>query len=261
MTGPMGRHGAVGAVVAALVLCAWCGWVSGFHRATPPARITWVCSLAAVVAVNVLLWRGRRGRRLGWSVAPVGRSWPTAGRGALVGVLPWLALAVAAATWDVLGLLTGPHQPHLTISALSQAFRPLNAALLAVWMLVGVGYGLARARAPLLSDRSHRQAPGGAGTSHGGAAVAPAAAVHLAPAAAVHLAASVALLLPDNRAVGVAFWLSVAAVGIAIELVARRSAGRFATAEQLMRFITARRAANLVLVAAWIYAGYHLFAN
>ena len=38
-------------------------------------------------------------------------------------------------------------EAHLTISALAQAFRALNAALLLVWMLAGLGYGLTRARA------------------------------------------------------------------------------------------------------------------
>ena len=60
----------------------------------------------------------------------------------------WRSSAVALA-WDVLGIDTGPHQYHLTISALAQAYRPLNAALLLVWMLVGVGYEAARVRAPI----------------------------------------------------------------------------------------------------------------
>ena len=68
-----------------------------------------------------------------------------------------MLLAVALA-WDVLGIDTGPHQYHLTISALAQAYRPLNAGLLLVWMLVGVGYQAARVRAPSANpgDRVHR---------------------------------------------------------------------------------------------------------
>ena len=58
---------------------------------------------------------------------------------------------MVALAWDVLGIDTGPHEYHLTISALAQAYRPLNAALLLVWMLAGVGYGAARARAPVAS--------------------------------------------------------------------------------------------------------------
>ena len=69
--------------------------------------------------------------------------WPRPGRGgagpALRGVAPWLGLTLVVVAWEVLGIDTGPHQYHLTISALAQAYRPLNAALLLVWVLVGIG--------------------------------------------------------------------------------------------------------------------------
>jgi hypothetical protein len=48
------------------------------------------------------------------------------------GVAPWLGFIVVIVAWEVLGIDTGPNQYHLTISALAQAYRPLNAALLLV---------------------------------------------------------------------------------------------------------------------------------
>lgn len=220
-------------------VCAWCGWVSGFHRRTAPALATWLVTLAAVVAVDVLLWQGRHGRRPGWRVEPVAEPWPPPGaRGrhpALIGTVPWLALVLIGTAWDVLGLDSGPHQYHLTISALSQAYRPLNAATLLVWIVAGVGYGLARARAPL----PHPPRATGANPV---------------------LAAAPALLLPPDPLLGVGFWLGLFAAGVALDVVARRTRGRIAAAEQLLRFVTAPLAANVVLVLAWAYAGYHLFA-
>ena len=76
-------HRERGVVVASsgLVLCAWCGWVSGFHRSTTPAVVTWAFSLAAVVVVDLWLWQGQRGRKPGLRLEPVGEPWPRRGRG------------------------------------------------------------------------------------------------------------------------------------------------------------------------------------
>jgi hypothetical protein len=250
-----GRRG-IAVALGAMLLCAWCGWASAFHRATTPGRVSWGLSLAAVVAVDVLFWRGRRRLRFGLWLEPAG-PWPRPGGGgrpALVGVSPWVALALVVLAWDVLGLDTGAHRAHLTISALTQAFRPLDAAMLLVWMGVGIGYGAARARAPVAREDSAAPAPA--------APAAPAGEDPEAQAGPVARAAGApALLLPANRALGVGFWLAVVAVGLAIDQVARRSGGRLANSEELVRFVTRRRAANVVLVAAWGYAGYHLFAH
>ncbi len=104
---------------AAITLCAWCGWVSGYHRTTGAAETTWLVTVVAVMLVDVALWRGRTGRRLGWRLEPVGDPWPREGRGgsrpALRSVAPWLALIVVVLAWEVLGIDTGPHQYHLTI--------------------------------------------------------------------------------------------------------------------------------------------------
>lgn len=237
-----------------LLLCAWCGWVSGFHRSTAPARATWVVSLVAVVAVDLLLWQGRHERKRGLRLEPVGEAWPRRGRGgarrALVGVSLWLGLSLVVLAWDLLGLNTGKHEAHLTISALTQAFRPMNAAMLLVWMLVGLGYGAARARAPATaghpSDDDRDEKPGTA----------------ISSVALTHFTAiAPAVLLPSSRPAGVAFWLGVVVVAVAIDQIARRSGGRFANAEELLRFITTPKAANVILVVAWTYAGYHIFAH
>jgi hypothetical protein len=243
----------VAAVVSGLVLGAWCGWASGFHRGTGSAWATWVVSVAGVVAVDVALWSGRRGRMPRWRLEPVAEPWPRPGRSrrsAWVGSFPWLALAAVVVAWEVLGIDTGAHRPHLTISALTQAFRPLNAAMLLVWILVGVGYGVARARTPA--------GPGGPGRSPvdtGGQGKRTAAMVAPGPAVPP------SLLLPADRGVGVGFWLAVLAAGVIADLTARRSDGRTATAEELVRFVSTPPWAKIMWAAAWAFAGYHLFAH
>ena len=248
-------------IVGVVALCAWCGWVSGFHRGSTPAEITWVVSLAIVIALASLFRLGRRGAALGWDVGTAAEPWPRAGRGgglmALRGVAAWLGVIVVAAAWDVLGIDTGPHDYHLTISALSQAFRPLNALLLLVWITVGIGYAAARARAPL--GTRGRDASAGRGLEaerRGGAALC---AAGMAPrGGGGHLPA---LLLPSNRPVGVVFWVGLLVVAVAVDLMARRSAGRVATAEEFARFISTSAVANVALITAWAFAGYHLFAR
>ncbi len=234
-----------------LALLVWCGVVSGYHRESSAAVVSWLVSLVVVVVVDVSFWRGRTGRNAGWRLEPAPNAWPRPGRGgaasAFAGTAPWLALAAVAAAWDALGIDTGTHEAHLTISALAQAYRPLNAVLLLVWMLAGIGYGAARARSPVGAP-----APP---TGRGGQ---PA---YGMGAAFVPHAARPALLLPSNRPVGVVFWLAVLVAGVVIDLVARGTGGRLATAGELVRFTSTSRVANVFLIAAWTFAGYHLFAR
>ena len=242
-------------VIAALALCAWCGWASGFHRGTTAAEVTWVVSLAAVVAVDVALRRGRTGARLGWRLEPAPEPWPRRGRGgsgrALRGVAPWLVLIVVAVAWDVLGIDTGLHAAHLTISALAQAYRPMNAALLLIWMLLGVGYEVARVRAPLAVAPARDAGESREGVTWCAAGAAPVAVHPFAPG----------LLLPSNKPAGVAFWVAVPVAAFVVDAFARRSAGRLATAEEFVRFISTATVANVALILAWAFAGYHLFAR
>ena len=253
------RHHRLILGVALVGLCAWCGWASAFHRTTTASEITWVCSLAAVVLVDVALWRGRRGLRPGWRLEPDGEPWPRPGRGggrsALRGTAPWIALFLVALTWDVLGIDTGPHQYHLTISALAQAYRPLNAALLLAWMLAGIGYEVALARAP--ADAANT--PGAGATAEPDRPEAGAAMGGMVAVAGHRVAP--ALLLPQSPPAGVAFWVAVPLAALLVEWAARRSDGRVATAEELVRFVSTPRTAKVVLVAAWVVAGYHLFAR
>jgi hypothetical protein len=244
--------------IAAIAACAWCGWASGFHRTTGAAEVTWLITLAAVLLIDLALWRGRTADPWGWNIEPVREPWPRRGRGgsgpALRGVTPWLVLVVVVVAWEILGIDTGPHQYHLTISALAQAYRPLNAGLLLVWVLIGIGYEAARGRVPLgdsgsADHESPPQAPG-----HGGAfamAMGTVEAHHGAPA----------LLLPQSPPAGVAFWIAVPVAAVLIDVAARRSRGHSATAEEFIRFISTSRLANYTLVAAWVFAGYHLFAR
>ena len=238
-------------------LAGWCGWVSGFHRSSTAAEVTWVVSLALVVGVGLLFWLGRRGSRVGWHLDPAAEPWPRpgcgGGRQALLGAAPWLVVIVVVAAWDALGIDTGTHEAHLTISALTEVYRPLNALVLLIWMLVGIGYAAARARAPV----ARTAADGGvaAGRTEPGAAW-----VAFAVPVAGHPVAP-ALLLPSNRPVGVAFWIAVLVATVVVDGAARRSAGRVATAEEFARFISTAWPAKVALIAAWTVAGYHLFAR
>jgi hypothetical protein len=220
--------------------------------------VTWGISVGAVVIIDVLFWQGRHHRRPALHLAPADGPWPRPGHGggrrALLGIAPWLAITLVVVVWEALGIDTGTHEPHLTISALAQAFRPLDAALLLVWILVGIGYGAARARAPLpaASERREPRAVGplaGAGGMQGAAT------------AGHHPAVVPALLLPQSRAVGVAFWIAViVALGL-VDLWARSSGGRLATAEEFARLVSGPTLANIALIAAWTFAGWHLFAH
>ncbi|HVT42364.1 MAG TPA: hypothetical protein VHD39_05225, partial [Acidimicrobiales bacterium] len=253
------RHRTVTAVAGAVVVAglgAWCGWLSAFHRTSGRAELTWLVTTAAVVAVDVALWDHRRD-------APAASPWPRPGPGgarhALTGVAPWLVLIAVAAGWDSLGIDTGPHQYHLTISALAQAYRPLNAALLLVWILVGVGYGAARSRLTTASAVAVTGAPldlgerRGAGGSTGGHAALLAG----VPGLVAHRGAAggPALLLPSSPPVGIAFWIAVPVAAVAMDVVARRSSGRVATGAEFVRFVSSATWANLVLVALWLAAG------
>lgn len=77
----------------------------------------------------------------------------------------------------------------------------------------------------------------------------------------LHHSSLLALLEGDSRAVGVGFWIGVVVVAGAVEVMARRSAGRFCTFEQLLRWISEPVLAEVVAAAAWVYAGWHLFAH
>jgi hypothetical protein len=242
---------------AALALCAWCGWASGFHRATPGAEVTWLVTAGVVIAFDVALWRRARAGRADLSLQPARDPWPRPGRGgteqALRGVAPWLGFIAVILAWEVLGIDTGPHQYHLTISALAQAYRPLNAALLLVWVLIGVGYEAARVRA--LVDGSNGGPSADPPKTRGESAFAMA----MGSTGADH--GTTGLLLPQRPGVGVAFWVAIPVVAVLIDIAARRSAGRRATAEEFVRFVSTAWPANLVLIAAWGFAGYHLFAR
>ena len=74
-------------------------------------------------------------------------------------------------------------------------------------------------------------------------------------------AAAPGLLLPPSEPVGLAFWVAVPVAAVVIDVMARRSAGATATGEEVVRFISSARWARAFLVAAWLLAGYHLFAR
>lgn len=211
-------------------------------------------SFAAVLIVSWGWHRDRHGRRVSLRIAPEHEVWPTKNdsgrRRVLLGLSPWVLLVTVLAAWEALGIDTGAHEAHLTISALAQAFRAIDAALMLIWMLAGLGYGATRARSPVASTsrRAEARRPGAASS---GAAVVIASRPRLS---------AFALLLPDSRAVGVAFWISWVGMCVLADLAARHSRGHLATAEDSLRWISAPGLAKIALVGAWTFAGWHLFA-
>jgi hypothetical protein len=151
--------------------------------------------------------------------------------------------------WEILGIDTGKGAPHLTISSLTTEFRPLRAAMLLVWMVVGFGYGAARARAPIGAQTGKVQ-----GQERELASA-------LAYGNGWHVLIAPALLLPASNAVGLVFWIAIALAALVVDQIGRRSSGRLASAEELVRFTTTDRAVNAFAIVAWAYAGYHLFAH
>lgn len=148
------RRAALGALIAAGL--AWCGWASAFAAGTRAGQSVWVVSLAGVVVADLVIsWvPGHHGvspltpgsdigaaeplRRTSPPPEAVGYSWAA--------LWPWVAMVVVVVVWEILGIDTGPHQPHLTLSALTLAFRGMRAATLTVWIALGIGFALVRRR-------------------------------------------------------------------------------------------------------------------
>ena len=216
--------------------------------------------LGAVLLVDVALWRGKTGRRRGWHLEPVRDPWPRTGRGgtgpALRGVAPWLALVRGRSlAWEVLGIDTGPHQYHLTISALAQAYRPLNAALLLVWMLVGVGYEAARVRAPAATSGGRRGSDAIRRPRRAGARW-PQPWDHSEPTTARRRCSAVRA----RPSVSPSGWPSRSRPSSSTwQLGARTAAGRLQRSSSASS--PPHGSANLALIVAWVFAGYHLFAR
>ena len=193
---------------------------------------------------------GRAGPRTGRpSMAPAGsRRGPegSVGHGAVVGP------SLAALSWDVLGLDTGPNQYHLTLSVLTQAYRPLNAGVLLCWILVGIGYQVARVRSPRRSKMAWEDMTTGREPEQPGGRLG---AAGIAGAGGSGRGFTPGMLLPQHPVVGVVFWVAVPVAAVVVDQVARRSDGRLATAEELVRFVSTRPAVNVVCVTAWVFAG------
>jgi hypothetical protein len=227
------RPGRIGLGAILVAVAAWCGWASSLHRATGAARAAWICTAAAVVTFDLLYGRARRDRQAPRPETLPPATWRSAA--------PWFAVAVLAVAWDLLGIDTGPHEAHLTLSALTQAFRPLNAAVLLLWVAIGVGYGVTRARIPRPERTDAQPGP--------------------ASAAATLPFGGPSLLLPAARSAGVAFWLGIAALCLLLHLVGYRTRGAVATAGGLVRLLSASPWASAVLMALWLGVGFHLFAD
>lgn len=257
-------------VAGVCLLAAWCGWATAYRTGTWDARITWwISTLTVVGAWGVVRVGGLRGQRrarpraIGAAGDPDGAREPPEGS-LLRRTWPWLVLTAVVVVWEALGIATGPHQPHLTISALAQAFRPVHAALLATWMGVGLLWVVVTGRtARRDGDRGswpgRRQhmlgvvvlgfvpartlVPGTRGSGAGGAGTA------------------LAVLLGSSRAVGVGFWLAVVGGACTIDAVARWGPGAHLTCTGLLRLLWRNRVVRTVVVIAWLVAGWHLFSH
>lgn len=224
-----------------ITLVVFSGYASGLAHSTTRALLAWSLATAAIVAADTAL--ARRGgtapstpssRKLSaLSTRPARR--PPGGSS------PWLVLVTVAAAWEALAIDTGRRAPHLTVSALALAFRPLEAALYLLWLGAGLVYGLALA---------HRARPPTSGPAASGS-----------PALARIPPFLVALLLPHSRAYGVAFWILYAASAGATEAAARLSHGKIATAEEALSLLQRNVLARVFVPLAWGYAGWHLFAH
>lgn len=128
------RHRLPVAAIAAVIALAVAD--SGTSLKTWQARVTYA---GTAVAVVVVASTARRSRRLAASAAgacgrPVdGTRDPSDGRGLAL----WLGVVGVAATWDVLALLTPPDRHHLTLSALSLAYRAFHVVVFACWVAIG----------------------------------------------------------------------------------------------------------------------------
>ncbi len=114
-------------------------WASGLRRYTWGARFgTFGCGLGVLVLAAV--WRhyhlGGNSTGLTTSSVALSAKAPLARMGRLC-LAMWLAVLVAAVGWDLLGLLTPPGRPHLTLSAIELDYRPLHALLFAYWLVPG----------------------------------------------------------------------------------------------------------------------------
>lgn len=228
------------------LLAAWSGWLSGFRQSTTAAAASWSITLLVICLVDVSLWlRGRR------AYAKPAATTSGARRG-FVRHLLWLVLLLVVAAWEALGIDTGPRTPHLTISALALAYRAVDAALLLAWILVGLGYGAVRAQ---IAAGRRTDRPSVPPTSPGSTSPPALAGAFLVGGHGV------GLLLPASRAAGVVFWICWVGACFAAELVARRSNGRLATAEELLAVLSGPPPARIFLAGAWGYAGWHLFVH
>lgn len=203
--------------------------MSGYHRGTLGAAVTFLISIATVVTYRATApcpgraqWRHMEGS-----------NWP------------WALVGLVVLTWELLGLDTGKGT-HLTLSGLTQAIRPLSAVTMMIWLLVGLRCALERRQPKRASSKPAPTDVLGATTGWS---------LHL------HMASPglVALALPSSRSVGVCFWIAAGVGSLGLEIWARRSGGRVATANEVLSFGCRSQIGQFLVVAAWVIAGYHLF--
>ena len=125
----------------------YAGFASAYPRSTWPARFTYAFPTLIFLILLATIPRQRRQQAAAWFFhgAKGGKEphWPRrplSKKEVMVQLSPWMIVFVAVVTWEILALLTPPNQHHLTISALSQAYRPFHALLFLAWLGSGAGY-------------------------------------------------------------------------------------------------------------------------
>ena len=197
-----------------VVLGTWCGFVSGFHRSTAAAVATWCVSFLAVI--------GSTGCSTVIGAASNSRSSPCP-QTELAGPSrcrprqnpSWhFAVASPPPRDRRLGGARHRHRPafrSLDDQRPRESYRAIDAALLFVWILVGIGYGIMRPRTPADDGSSPRDA-NDAGVASSSAAIA----VAMRPETPV-----LGVLLPNNRAAGVTFWVGSVGTCVLADVTAR----------------------------------------
>jgi hypothetical protein len=74
-------------------------------------------------------------------------------------------------------------------------------------------------------------------------------------------AAVPAAVVGTSRPLGLAFWVAVVAALLALELVARLTAGGLPSLGRLVARYLPTPVLRAAAVAVWLYAGWHLFAH
>jgi hypothetical protein len=64
-----------------------------------------------------------------------------------------------------------------------------------------------------------------------------------------------------TRAIGVGVFVALIAIGVCVEMLARRRSDRYVTLADAVDWLRARRSGRLLLFAGWAFTGWHFFVR